>query len=408
MPIKYLNRSRGSLGSSFYDFTLGSLPSGVSFTRASTGYRYNASGVLVSETTDVPRFDYDPVTLASRGLLLEDAATSLVTYSEQMNNAAWGKTGGTISADTATAPDGTLTADALVENSATSLHNVGRIPTYANATTYVHAARFKPDTRGWVALFCDTGRFGGGGYTYFNLTTGAVGSVSAGMTPFIVQDAAGFWVCAVIGTTISSGGGNFSANLATGNGGATYSGDGVSKAFVWGINIVAADVLSSYIKTVGATATRAADIALITNPSGLADQCKVIKFRTPRRISGGAVNVAWQRDDGTTNNRELVRYGSDGKIHVIASVGGVDQCDLDMGAVAADTDVTIAARFTAGAFAASLNGGAIVTYAGGSRPSGLTTERLGKGVSGFALNSTLRSLWSLPTASNTDLPLLAA
>ena len=69
-----------------------------------------------------PRFDYDPVTLAAKGLLIEEARTNLVTYSEQFDNAAWLKlAGGTaslpvVTANAGVAPDGTTTADRVVLN----------------------------------------------------------------------------------------------------------------------------------------------------------------------------------------------------------------------------------------------------------------------------------------------------
>ena len=413
MPIRYLNRSRGSLGSSFYDFTLGTLPAGVSFAAASARWRWNAFGVLVQEAVDVPRFQYDPATLTPRGLLIEDAATNLYLRSAELDNAAWTKTRASVTANAATAPDGTTAMDLLVEDgTAGATHQVTSAANqnFTSGTPAIVAFFAKALTRNWVNVAFPPAAFSGGPLANFNVSTGALGTVSAGVTAFIFPVGGGVYLCVAIATPTSTIASGMVFRMASADNTVVYNGDGTSGLYLWGLHIETAGVgaLSSYIPTTSSAVTRAADIALVTNPSGLADQVKVIKFRTPRRISGGAVNVAWQRDDGTTGNRELVRYGSDGKIHVIASVGGVDQCDLDMGAVAADTDVTIAARFTAGAFAASLNGGAIVTYGGGSRPSGLTTERLGKGVSGFALNSTMRSLWSLPTASNTDLPLLAA
>jgi len=79
-----------------------------------TTYTRNNGGVFP------PRFDYDPVTLAPKGILIEEQRTNLLTYSEQFDNAAWIKQGaGTgsvpvITANAAVAPDGTTTADLVV------------------------------------------------------------------------------------------------------------------------------------------------------------------------------------------------------------------------------------------------------------------------------------------------------
>jgi hypothetical protein len=46
-------------------------------TRASTATYFDASGVMQTAAVDTPRFDYDPVTLEPRGLLLEEQRTNL-------------------------------------------------------------------------------------------------------------------------------------------------------------------------------------------------------------------------------------------------------------------------------------------------------------------------------------------
>jgi len=60
-----------------------------------------------------PRFDFDPVTLQPRGLLVEEQRTNLFTYSDDFANAAWTKSSATVTANQAVSPDGTTNADLL-------------------------------------------------------------------------------------------------------------------------------------------------------------------------------------------------------------------------------------------------------------------------------------------------------
>jgi len=70
------------------DFTTGVLDSRLTFTRSTTATYINSSGyvtVMGAAATNDPtkaRFDYDPATLAPRGLLIESQATNLLNFSE--------------------------------------------------------------------------------------------------------------------------------------------------------------------------------------------------------------------------------------------------------------------------------------------------------------------------------------
>lgn len=57
----------------------------VTFTRASTATFINSAGVLQTAATDVPRFDHDPVTRESLGLLVEEQRTNLLLNSDTLS-----------------------------------------------------------------------------------------------------------------------------------------------------------------------------------------------------------------------------------------------------------------------------------------------------------------------------------
>ena len=64
------------------NFLSGTLDSRVTFTRAlNTATRVNSSGLIETVNANIPRFDYDPVTLQPRGLLIEEGRTNLLLNS---------------------------------------------------------------------------------------------------------------------------------------------------------------------------------------------------------------------------------------------------------------------------------------------------------------------------------------
>lgn len=67
----------------------GVLDSRITFTRAAGPATYfDSAGVLQTAGTNIPRFDYDPVTLAPRGLLIEEARTNGLRNSTMVGAAA--------------------------------------------------------------------------------------------------------------------------------------------------------------------------------------------------------------------------------------------------------------------------------------------------------------------------------
>lgn len=62
------------------------LSSQITFTRAGVGGTYiNSAGVITAASADQPRFDYDPVTLAALGLLIEESRQNLLLNSTTLS-----------------------------------------------------------------------------------------------------------------------------------------------------------------------------------------------------------------------------------------------------------------------------------------------------------------------------------
>lgn len=206
-----------------------------------------------------PRFDYDPVTLAAKGLLIEEQRTNLLIYSEQFNNANWTATGATVTANSVSSPGGTLDADSLVEDTSTGTHRVYATPSCSASTTYTYTVYVKSAGRTQVRLI-ETTLLG----AFFDLSAVSVIATDAGVTASI-QDAGNGWRrCRITATT---GGAQtlFVTQIQAGSAGTvTYTGNGTTALYIYGAQLEAGAFATSYIPTVASTVTRSADVAQMT------------------------------------------------------------------------------------------------------------------------------------------------
>jgi hypothetical protein len=67
------------------DFTTGVLDPRVTFTRASTGTFVGSNGSIQTAAINGPRFDYNPTTLAPKGLLIEEQRTNALSGVDSVN-----------------------------------------------------------------------------------------------------------------------------------------------------------------------------------------------------------------------------------------------------------------------------------------------------------------------------------
>lgn len=212
-----------------------------------------------------PRIDYDPVTLLPRGLLVEEQRTNLITYSEEIDNAAWAKNAATVTANAATSPDGTTNADKVVPNTTNTVHGAYRTQTYGAGTfTLSFYAKADGYPRVGVRSYDGTSYFM---QVTFDVSAGTVVSAPAG-TASIQAAGNGWYRCIVTATTAGNMGsvvGTWIEPLPAGQTvQASYAGDGTSGTLVYGAQLEAGSFATSYIPTVASQVTRSADVPTMT------------------------------------------------------------------------------------------------------------------------------------------------
>jgi hypothetical protein len=227
-------------------------------------YSYNPVAAPTSTAYYGPRFDYDPVTLAPKGLLIEEQRTNLLTYSSELENTAWIKLNTTVSANTTTAPDGTSAADTLIATTINAEHVIDESFSVIAGTTYTMSGYVKAAGLTSIGLrFTNASLWplDGSPQVSFNLVTKTMTVISGQPSAYTITEVNNGWFrIAVSATCAVSGiaGARFQLVSGLSN---VFLGDGSSGSYIWGAQLEAGAFPTSYIPTTSATVTRAADNA---------------------------------------------------------------------------------------------------------------------------------------------------
>lgn len=205
--------------------------------------------------------------IANGGLLLEQPATNLALYSDQLENAVYGPlTGLTVTANAATAPDGTLSAESVVSTGGSFKRMfqdyVGTNGAYTGSV-YAKAASGSPNITVMVK----------------DRSTDTVRG-----TATCTLSAAAWTRCTATGTTAgASAGARIDVNFDTG---ATYHATGVM--------LEAGSIATSYARTSGTAVTRAGDLYSVPTPAGLSttEGCARV-VTTPLWTGARAPGASW-------------------------------------------------------------------------------------------------------------------
>jgi hypothetical protein len=373
----------------------------ITFTRASTGTFYNSVGVLSTAAAGVPRFDYNPTTEESLGLLIEEQRTNLLTYSEQFDNAAWSKSASSITSNTIVAPDGALTGDKLVEDTSTGGHLVLQSVALADSTTYTVTVFVKAAERTWVAVGL-TDKTNTNNRVWFNASTGAQGTTNGTVSAASATSVGNGWWRFSVSISSATGATTPSVRISLGsaNNTASYTGDGTSGIFIWGAQLEAGAFPTSYIQTVASQVTRAADAASMTgtNFSSWYNQAEGSFFAEWTLGQDTTAVCVYQADGGSNSNLIRLRYAVGGTSNDSAVIVET----VSQAALSATTQQTLnstyknAMAYRVNDFARSADGAAVITDNFGTLPT-LTRFNIGTNSSAAEqLNGHIRKIAYYP------------
>lgn len=359
--------TRGGVSPSLdLDFMAGTMPAAVTFSRTSTATRFNSAGMLETVAAGVPRFDHDPVTLAPRGLLVEEARTNLVPGT-MTGGTYWAVLNTSVAAG-ATAPDGTANAVTVTQGAHGvtnyGLTTVSAVPITASAPCTA-SVFVKAGTCTWFRMvLADAPTITISAQAWFNLTTGSVASSSVqtgsptGISATIQNCGNGWLRCTLTATLAASATAALFLRTVSGDATSTDTGGKTMMFFNPGIEVGA--FATSPILSTTTAASRAVDVATITNIEPWFSPAQGTLFAEFQRVgipTGALPRIASFSDGATANLIEFVLSGTE---QLAITTGGVAQ-----GPIIAATSGGTALNRIAGAWAnndsaVSLNGAASV------------------------------------------------
>ena len=233
---------------------------------------------IVKAANNEPRFDHDPVTLACKGLLIEEGRTNLFQYSEIFNEAAssnyWDSaTANAVTSNQTTSPDGAATADLLTTSTTSFDCFVRRTINWVGSTQYSYSIFLKrgPSNHRYIGLYIGAGITGALQYPYFDFNNPTTVQIPSGTMVGTINSTRvdaypnGWYRVSVTFTTAATPvtiyGGVY---VSTSNGTLSSTPTAGLDCYIWGIQAETGAFPTSYIPTTTGSVVRSADVCSIT------------------------------------------------------------------------------------------------------------------------------------------------
>jgi hypothetical protein len=355
----------------------------TAYTPTTTQPITNYIPVLQTAPAGVARFDHNPTTGESLGLLIEESRTNLLLRSQEFENAAWTKLRASIASNQTVAPNGTLSADTVTAtetNANGAFAEVNPAPALsAIAHTLTVFAKATSSNPGFLLLRPSlASNFADSVSAWFNLQTGVVSqTVTSGSSSVVTTPVAsiepvgnGWFRCRLTFTVTAAN--TISTRFYVSDASGLLNVTAGKQADLWGAQLEAGAFPTSYIPTVASQVTRSADAASMTGTnfsSWYRQDEGTLYAEASRRSSTNTAAIA-TFSDGTANNRFYPRVDSaTSAISFTVVFGGVAQATPVSSSFAANQFSKVATAYKVNDFAISGNSAAVGTDTSGVVPS---------------------------------------
>lgn len=228
-------------------------------TRTGTATYYDSNGYLKTSADGALRFGYNPSSLEFNGLIVEDAATNYIDYSNTFNDVSWTNRDVTYSSGQLS-PENLTNATKIIPNTVNGQHNIrtSALSTPVVGNTYVASIYVKAS--GYNIVRLSFGNFDGTNSYYFRLDTGTVGIKVGEFDPVVEKLSNGFYRLGVPVTAQSTSFLLFTVSICVQESLAFYQGDGVSGVICYGAQTEIGSRMTSYIATNSLAVSRSAEV----------------------------------------------------------------------------------------------------------------------------------------------------
>ena len=197
----------------------------LTWTRASDAWRTNADG------------------------LIQRVPWNLQTYSEDYTLSAWTKVGATITGNSTNSPSGTLTADTVTASATTAQHGFYNLSPYtigAVGDLFTISIYVKRGNLDWVVIdhYQNISN-----YTWFNISSGTVGTVGSGATASITNVGDGWYRLSVTKALTSTTANYMGFYISNANNTFSWTATGNEFTYFWGAQYVQGSSAQTYFPT---------------------------------------------------------------------------------------------------------------------------------------------------------------